>query len=192
MVVAMITMSGLLAVATVTVVKVKRGLNASSQSRFQSVALFAAESGISAGMDFLRNNISPAPINYGSFVTPNNNPVQSPLGIAGNTLGPGEAGNLFSGDIPMSYTVSILNNIDDPTFASGGDSDGIVTLRSVGRGPGNSQVTLEVEIDGTGSVNLSRPCPGYAQRGIAEDGAGRNDCLVDIDSTVTTEYKPGS
>lgn len=191
LVVAMVSLSGLLAIATVTLVKVKRGLSASSQSRFQSVALFSAESGVSAGMDFLRNNLSPQSY-YSEFVSANNGSVQTPLGIAGNTVEAGELGYLFSGEVPMSYTVSILNNNDDPSYSTGADADGIVLLRSVGRGPGNSMVVLEVEVDGSSVVNTNRPCPGYAQRGIAEDGAGRNDCLTDIDSSVVTTFTPGS
>ncbi len=192
MLVAMITMSGLLAVATVTMVQIKRGLSASSEARFQSVALFAAESGISAGTDFLRLNIGAGNQYFSAYVSANNGAVQSPLGIPGNTLEPGEVGNLFTGDVPMSYTVSILNNVGDPTYETGADSDGIIILRSVGRGPGNSQVTLEVELDGSEGENSNRPCPGYAQRGIAEDGAGRNDCLKNIDATTMNTFKPGS
>jgi len=191
MLVAMTTLSGLLAIATVTLVKVKRGIKASSQSRFQSVALFSAESGVSAGMDFLRSNSDPTTY-YTSLVSANNSTIQSPTGIAGNAIASGATGSLFTGDIPMSFTVSILNNEDDTGYAAGTDDDGIVILRSVGRGPGTSMVEIEVKVEGANVLNTSRPCPGYAQKGIAEDGAGRNDCLGVIDSAIKTTFTPGS
>ncbi len=197
MLVAMVTLSGLLAVATVTMVKVKRGIRASSQSRFQSVALFSAESGISAGMDFLRTNRH-ATQNFSEYVSESNGSIQTPAGLAGNEVPHGDANSLFTGDIPMSYTVSILNNPEDPGFARADnapnpqDTDGIVILRSVGYGPGTSMVVLEVKVNGGDTRNTSRPCPGYAQRGMAEDGAGRNDCLGTIDSTDQTTFSPGN
>ncbi len=192
MLVAMTTLSGLLAVATLTLVKVKRGVNASSQSRFQSVSLFAAESGVSAAMDFLRQNMD-ASTYFTALVNANNAPVQAPpIGIAGNTVDHGDTGNLFQGTIPMSYTVTILNNVDDPGYSTGDDQDGIVVIRSIGFGPDQASVTLEVTVNGIDEVNTSRPCPGYAQRGMAEDGAGRNDCLGTINAATVTTFTPGS
>ncbi len=192
MLVAMTTSSGLLAVATLTLVKVKRGVNASSQSRFQSVSLFAAESGVSAGMDFLRQNMD-ATLYFSDLVSANNSPVLAPpVGIAGNTIEHGATGNLFVGTIPMSYDVTILNNIDDPGYATGDDQDGIVVIRSIGFGPDQASVTLEVTVNGIEESNTSRPCPGYAQRGMAEDGAGRNDCLGTINAATITTFTPGS
>ncbi|MCP4446797.1 MAG: hypothetical protein GY811_15830 [Myxococcales bacterium] len=187
----MTTLSGLLAVATVTLVKVKRGISASSQSRFQSVALFAAESGVSAGMDFLRTNSDPT-TKYSTFISSNNSSVQKPTGIAGNMVPHGDTGNLFTSTVPMDYEVSILNNLDDPGYATGTDEDGIVVLRSIGRGPGTSMIIVEVEVSEAITDNTSRPCPGYAQQGISEDGAGRNDCLGTINFKTVTTFTPGS
>lgn len=192
MLVAMTTLSGLLAIATVTLVKVKRGINATSQSRFHSVALFSAESGVSAGIDYLRGNMDPTTY-FSALVVAENTPAPNPdLGIAGNGAAHGTSANLFSGDIPMSYEVTIFNNVGDPGFAAGDDEDGIVILRSIGRGPGTSMVVLEVEVDGLNDTNTARPCPGYAQKGMAEDGAGRNDCLGVINSGTVTTFTPGS
>ena len=36
------------------------------------------------------------------------------------------------------------------------------------------------------------PCPAYGQRGVAEDGAGRNDCVGDINDTDVATYRPGT
>ncbi|MBL4635000.1 MAG: hypothetical protein JKY56_14095 [Kofleriaceae bacterium] len=187
MVIAMVTLSGLLAVAALTLVKVKRGVNASTQARFQSMALFAAESGIAAGMDYLRaNNAS------NNFTAILNSTPTGATGIAGNTILSGQTGSLFSSDVEMSYTVSILNNTDDPSFATGVDSDNIVILHVVGRGPGTSMVVLEVATGGAPLGSDGRPCPGYAQGNISEDGSGRNDCLGTIISTDVQTYTPGT
>lgn len=145
-VIALIVLSALLMAGTLMIVKVQRGARASSQARFQSVAHFAAESGISAGMEFLRTNVVPVTF-FGAFVSPNNGTVQTPLGIPGNSLPPLDPSNLFTGDTEMSYVVSLLNNVDDPGFALGTDTDGVITIRSVGRGPGTSMVVLEVSVD---------------------------------------------
>lgn len=190
MVVVMVSLSGLLTLGTVTLLQVHRGLQASAQDRQYSVSLFAAESGVSAGMDFLRRNESPSN-HFGDFVSPSNQSPQSPAGIEGSGVAPGQPGSLFSADGTSWYEVSILNNTDDVNFAVGGDSDGIVILRSVGHGANGSQVTIEVEVSGSSSSVGGRPCPGYAQRGLSEDGSGRNDCLTDIDSSIVSIFTPG-
>ena len=38
---------------------------------------------------------------------------------------------------------------------------------------------------------LGRPCPSYGQKGMSEDGAGRNDCLTTVISTDVATYSPG-
>tara|TARA_R110002096_G_scaffold171490_1_gene344357 strand:+ start:40722 stop:41174 length:453 start_codon:yes stop_codon:yes gene_type:complete len=138
---------------TITIVKVQRGTRASSQARFQSIALFAAESGIASGMEFLRTNVDPIAY-FGAFISPNNSSVQTPPGIAGNSMAYLDPGNVFSGDTEMSYEVSVLNNAEDPGFAVGDDTDAVVTLRSVGKGPGTSSVVLEVSVDASSSGPL--------------------------------------
>ncbi len=147
-VVALIVLTALLMAGTIMILKVQRGARSSSQARFQSVALFAAESGVSAGMEFLRTNIAPVTF-FGGFVTPNNSSPPTPLGIAGNTLPHLDANNLFTGATEMSYEVSLFNNIDDPGFALGNDTDGVITMKVIGRGPGTAMVVLEVTVDGS-------------------------------------------
>jgi len=146
LVVVLIVLSALLMAATITILKVDRGSKASSQARFQSVALFAAESGVSSGMEFLRANHHPT-LHFGSLVSPSNTSIQSPVGIPGNMLPALDPGSLFSGDVEMHYEVSLLNNRSDSGFVSGADADSILTMRSAGYGPGTSMVVLEVTID---------------------------------------------
>ncbi len=187
MIVAMVTLSGLLAVAALTLVKVKRGMNASSQSRFQSVALFAAESGISSGMEFLRANNATG--NFNALLN------TTPTGITGNLIEAGQVGSVFTGDVEMSYSVSIVNNRDDAGFnldpSLDIDQDNTVILHVEGRGPGSSRVVLEVEVRGATGLVGGRPCPGYAQGNITEDGAGRNDCLGTIEFGEVQTFVPG-
>lgn len=147
LVVALVTLSTLLMAGALTVLKVRRGGQASAESRFQSVALFAAESGVSSAMDYLRSNVAPVTF-FGAMVSPSNSAVVTPLAIPGNTLAPTDPNNLFTGALEMSFAVSVWNNPSDPGFALGTDTDGIVSLRSIGRGPGNSMVVVEVEVDG--------------------------------------------
>ncbi len=146
LVVVLVILSALLMAATITILKVDRGSKASSQARFGSVALFAAESGVSAGMEFVRANYHPV-LHFGALISPSNATIQSPLGIPGNMLPFLDPGSLFSGNIKMRYEVSLLNNRSDSGFASGADADSILILRSVGYGPGTSMVVLEVTID---------------------------------------------
>ncbi len=148
LVIGMLILMGLLALALLTVTRIRGGQKTTAQSRFSSVALFAAESGIGAGMDFLRLNYVPVSF-FSALVTPSNSAPLYPATLAGNGVAPGDPGSVFSGQTEMSYEVSIRNNENDPGFALGNDVDGIVILHSVGRGPGTSMVTVEVEIDGS-------------------------------------------
>ena len=153
LIVALITLSALLMFATITVIRVERGVATASEARFRSVALFAAESGVSAGMDFLRNNVVPVTF-FTAFISPDNTVVQTPLGIPGNTLVTSDPNSLFSGNTDMLYEVSLLNNVEDPGLGAGSDSDGVIILRSKGYGPGTAMVIIEVEIDGSALATL--------------------------------------
>jgi hypothetical protein len=145
MVIVMATLAGLLTIAAVTLLQVGRGIKASTQDSMRSGVIFAAESGASAGMDFLRLNANPVTF-FSAFVSASNGAPQSPAGIAGNGILSGQTGNLFSPDTKLWFEVTILNNADDTSFAAGSDADAIVILRSVGHGPGGTQVTLDVEV----------------------------------------------
>jgi hypothetical protein len=114
-----------------------------------------------------------------------------PPDIVGNQALPGTPENLFSTDITAWYEVEVLNNLDDDGYAVGDDEDGRVIIRSTGHGPSGTVARVEwqvgVQITGAGG----RPCPGYGQKGMAEDGAGRNDCLTTIVATDVATFSPG-
>ncbi len=191
MLVALVILVALLGLAGYAAVSIQQTTAQTGHDRHEQVALYAAESGVAAGIEFLRRHYDEND-HWSAFVSPHNENPPSPDGIRGNRAKPGEPDNIFREDSGAWYEVSIYNHIGDPQLPSGIDSDARVLVHAVGYGPNDTSVSLEVEIRGAGAVSLSgRPCPGYAQRGIAEDGAGRHDCL---DAVVhdTASIEPGS
>jgi len=191
MVVALLALSGLITLGGLTILSVQGGLSTSGHDRFQSIALYAAESGAAAGMDYLRKTYDTSTF-WSAFVSISNANVQAPPGIPGNGAQPGDAENLFHEDMQAWYEVQVLNNRDDPRLNdTGADSDQRVILRSTGHGPNGTVAIIEWEVKGGGNPGPGRPCPSYGQKGMAEDGAGRNDCLTNVDATQTATYRPG-
>lgn len=191
LVVAMATLSGLLAIGGIAVLSSQRTLKISSHQRSNASALLAAESGVHAAMDYLSKNFDEDEKWGGLVFTKNQNPngggpLTPLILIPGNALASGESGNLFSDRSKQSYSVTVLNNIDDPRYSDPtAAEDGIVLIRSIGYGPNQSKVILEVEV-GNGDLSelSSRPCDNYAQENQSADGSGVNNCIGDIDSTV--------
>lgn len=200
--VALVALAGL---GGFTALSVQGGVAAQSASRFQSQALYAAEAGVAAGMEFLRTNIDPIR-NWTAFVDTDNTSPPMPVSggptpfIWGNNDQPGTGNNPFSTDYQAWYQVTIHNNPSDPGFSLPAstptnilDQDARVTLKVVGYGPNGSRVSLEVDVVANNADRLAgRPCPSYAQKGLSEDGAGRNDCLGVISTGVTNRDTPTS
>lgn len=189
MILAMIVLTALATLSGLTVVSVQGGIASSSNDRFHSIAVYSAESGGMVAMDFLRKNVNLS-TGFGAYVTPSNvNPVQP--NIPGNNIANGVAGNLFDSDMQGWYSVQILNNRTDTGFAAGTDNDSRVIIRSTGYGPNGAIAVLEWEISAANITGLGRPCPGYGQKGMSEDGAGRNDCMGTINTADTATFRPG-
>lgn len=189
MVLALIVLTALATLSGLTVVSVQGGINSSTNERFHSIAVYAAESGGMVAMDFLRKNVNLS-TGFSAFVTANNvNPLQP--NIPGNNAAVGAAGNLFDADLQAWYSVTILNNRNDTGFAAGTDKDSRVIIRSTGYGPDGAIAIIEWEISAANITGLGRPCPGYGQKGMAEDGAGRNDCMGTINTADTATFRPG-
>lgn len=190
LVISIIVLTGLVTLGGLTVLSVQGGIGAAGHERHRSTALYAAESGAAAAMDYLRRNVD-ATQYWSAFVEPNNDNPQRPIDIVGNGAAHGTPENLFSTDTIAWYEVEVLNNRDDDGYATGDDRDGRVIVRSTGHGPGGAtaQVEWQVGVEVTGPQG--RPCPGYGQKGMAEDGAGRNDCLTTIVATDVASYSPG-
>jgi hypothetical protein len=193
LIVATLVLAGLVTLGGLTVLSVQGGVGAAGHARHKSTALFAAESGAAAAMDFLRSNVH-SQDGWSAYVNPSNANPQVPTGIVGNGAQPGDARNLFGADINAWYEVEILNNVDDTAlngFALGNDDDKRVIIRSTGHGPNSTVARVEWEV-GVGVVRGNRPCPSYGQKGMSEDGSGRNDCLDTIVSTDVATFTPGA
>jgi hypothetical protein len=160
LVVAMIALVALATLGGLTVVTVRSSLSGTTHDQFKAVALSAAEAGVSVAIDYARRNLHPDLL-WSDLVFPSNRPTAGFVHpLPGNGAKPGEAGHLFSADANAWYQVEILNNIDDgpPTtdpdtgfithtgFLLGNDTDGRIVIRSIGHGPNNASVRIEVEI----------------------------------------------
>jgi hypothetical protein len=189
MVLAMIVLTALATLSALTVVSVQGGIATSSNDRFHTIALYAAESGGAVAMDYLRKNVDSVK-GWSAYVTLNNsNPKQPP--VPGNNAAPGAAGNPFSPDMQASYNITIYNNRNDPKLSTTGeDGDFRIIIRSTGYGPNGAMAILEWEITAGNVSGIQTPCEVYAQKGMSESGAGRNDCLGSVSNNVTST-KPG-
>ncbi len=186
----MVSLVGLIGVGGVALLATQSDLSGTAHDRFQTVALHAAEAGVAAAMDALRNQHDSSD-HWTTLVTPENQDVELCETIAGNGVQPGEEGNLFSPDRKAWYEVQIQNNVSDPGFADGEDDDSRVVIRSTGHGPNQARVILEVEVSGRNLlVDANQMCAGYGQRGLDADGSGRDDCMGVVDSGSTTTFRP--
>jgi Tfp pilus assembly protein PilX len=121
LVLAMIVLAALGTLSALTVVSVQSGLATTGNERFHTIAVYAAESGGAAAMDFLRKNVNLS-TGWASYVSPNNASPPQP-NLPGNNQQSGAAGNLFSPAIRGWYSVQIYNNHGDTGFATGADND---------------------------------------------------------------------
>lgn len=191
MVLAMIALTGLVALGGVTVLSVKGGVAATGQERFNSVALYAAESGAAVGMDYLRVNIDPA-TNWTAMIAPYNTSPPVITALPGNGILPGDTGNPFTTSLQAWYEVTVLNNRDDAGFALGTDLDRRVTIRSVGHGPDGAIAIIEWSVGSSGLTSSGAvPCSSYAQLG-GESGTGAAPCLGTVSSGDVRTLTPGT
>ena len=189
LVLAMVVLAALGTLSSLTVVSVQGGLATMGNDRFHAIAVYAAESGGAAAMDFLRANVN-LTTGWKSYISPSNTSPPQP-NLPGNNQASGAAGNLFSADIQGWYSVQILNNRSDSGYATGDDNDKRVVIRSTGYGPNGAVAVVEWEITAQNVTGLGRPCSVYAQRNEAEDDSGRNDCLGTINTGDTATFRPG-
>ena len=139
MVVMLIVLVTLGTIAGLTVISVQGGAAQASAQRFSAMALYAAESGAASAMSWLKAQHDTA----NHFTDLLN---QTPAGIPGNTIRPGQPGNLLSNDQQGWYEVKIVNNFGDPEFDLGRDFDGTIILQSTGYGPNGAMRRLEWEV----------------------------------------------
>src|SRR3954466_1741170 len=164
---ALIVMSALATLGSLTVVSMQSSIQMSTNERAEAIALYAAESGAAVAMDFLRKNFDPHWPNF-----PNDGTISTSWGhylTNGNTLPlvtmsafipssdarPGDPGgnNLFSADQQAWFHIDLLNNRDDlgfPSATDNNDTDGIVIIRSTGHGPQGSLAVIEWTVQRVG------------------------------------------
>jgi len=190
--VSLIAITALLGLGALTVLSVQSETAAAGQSRFTQAALYAAESGTAAGMDFLRSRCN---INtfFTDYVTSGNASPLSPPEIVGNKVKPGDPGNIFLKNLQLWYEVTILNNPDDPSFIPQnglpfGDTDGIVILHSIGHGPDQTVAVVELKV--------LAPCVKdfcereYAQRNVTSRNDANAACSPAITSSALRTFTP--
>lgn len=182
---ALIILSALGTLGMLTVGGVRAGIKTTGNDRFHAIALYAAESGGAAAMDYLRGVVDPTT----GFTTLLQSGQTSPDDITGNNKLPGATGNPFTDDMSAYYRVEIVNNRSDSGFATNTDSDKRVVIRSTGYGPDGAVAIIEWDVASAGG-RITRPCPVYAQKGQSEDNSGRNDCLGTIDTTQSSSFAP--
>jgi hypothetical protein len=160
---ALIVMSALATLGSLTVVSVQSGLKTSTNDRSQAIAMFAAESGVAITMDMLRQNFD-VTTGWTAFVkTSNVNVVAlgAPQLPSSGALPSDPINNPFDLDQRAWYSVEIYNNRDDPGFAfvapATVDQDGRVIIRATGHGPGGSLAIIEVDVQRVGLPAMPPP-----------------------------------
>ena len=141
---ALIVMSSLATLGSLTVVSVQSSLKASTNDRAGSIAMYAAESGIALTVEFLRTNWA-APGSWGAYVEPDNSVTVLPAFPSNGAL-PGAADNPFGADQNAWFQVETLNNRSDTGYGAGNDDDDQIVLRATGHGPQGSVAIIECEI----------------------------------------------
>jgi Tfp pilus assembly protein PilX len=141
---ALIVMSSLATLGSLTVVSVQSSLKASTNDRAGSIAMYAAESGIALTIEFLRTNWT-APGSWVTYIRPRNDPTVTPTFPSNGAL-PGTPNNPFGADQNAWFLVETLNNRSDTGFDGGTDDDDQIILRATGHGPQGSVAIIECEI----------------------------------------------
>jgi hypothetical protein len=164
---------------------------AAASDRFRTIATYAAESGVAAGLAYLREQYTTGTY-WTSLVSPGNADPEMPEAVPGNGLRAGQGG-LFSDGSESWYEVTVLNNPTDPGFAAGTDADGRLILRATGYGPTGATAIVEVEVISSGSAaTIGNGGRGYTQETGSETNSGLNDLLSDLDGTATLTTTTGS
>jgi Tfp pilus assembly protein PilX len=177
LIVALIAVVALLGIGMVTMLSVRSDTSASGSDRFQQVAVYAAESGAYAGVDFLRSNCKTDGTFFSQFLG------TSPTGITGNNVAAGASGNPFSSMPSTYYQVTIKNNATEASATV--DTDGMVILHSVGYGPNNTQAVVELEVSSPPCIATTCATGDFAQRGNSSLGDSRP--AVCTSTTITDQ-----
>jgi hypothetical protein len=188
LIVALVALVALLGIGGVTILAVQSETRSSGSDRFTQAAMYAAESGAAAGMEYIRNNCSITDL-FSDFVEPNNVNPQKPADLFGNMKQPGDAQNPFTAGSQLWYEVTLLNNPGDGGFTLGEDHDGIIMLQIVGHGPNGAQATLQLDLQNT--LCLANFCEiEFAQRGVTSRNDAVAACSAQVESAQTQTIVP--
>ena len=187
--VTLIAITALLGLGALTVLSVQTELSSVGISRFSQSALYAAESGATAGIDYLRTHCDSSTSMFSSSIVAGNiNPPLIP-DILGNNIHPGDTGNPFDPASQLWYQVWVLNNPDDPGLAAGIDNDSTVILRSRGYGPDNTVASVEVTVQN--NTCLANFCEHeYAQRNVTSRNDANAACSARVTSGTLRTFTP--
>jgi hypothetical protein len=126
MVVTLIALTGLGTLGTITMLSVEGGMTAAAADRSHAIAVYAAESGIMAGL----HSVTPdAASGFTDLLLP---------GLTGNRVMPGGSGNAFSPSMQAWYDVELKASQSNP--------NGRVIFVSTGYGPNRATATIEAEV----------------------------------------------
>lgn len=147
MLVALIVLSSLATLGTLTVISIQSSLKASTNDRASTIAMYAAESGAAMAIEHLRQVFDPTN-GWSAEVNPSPFIAQPLTGLVANGKLPGDPNNPFSLDQNAWFEVQVRNNRNDPHAYGGApvDDDGQVVIRVTGHGPQNSVAIVEWEI----------------------------------------------
>ncbi len=145
--IALIVLSSLATLGSLTVVSVQSSLRASTNDRSQAIAMYAAESGGAAAMAFLREPARfDADGGWTAFVPSPPDEAKELTQLPSHNKPPGDLANELSPDQNAYFFIEIINNRSDPGYSAGTDQDGVVIIRSTGHGPQGSVAVIEWEV----------------------------------------------
>jgi hypothetical protein len=187
---ALIVMSALATLGSLTVVSMQSSIQMSTNDRAQTIAMYAAESGAAVAMDFLRKHFSVTgnlSTSWGQYLKEGNTPplVDMSTAIPSSDARPGSTDpdhpNLFGPGLNAWYHIDLLNNRDDPNYPAAqgtNDNDGIVIIRSTGHGPNGSLAIIEWEVQRIGYWGADgAPAPHVAPAFALARGTGAAPAL---------------
>jgi hypothetical protein len=147
--IALIVMSALATLGSLTVVSVQSSLKVSTNDRAQAIATYAAESGAAVAMDYLRSLLPAQGAGFArsqSWDTLLSTALPgTPLPFPSNGAPPGPLPSLLDPKLNASYSVVLFNNRDDPGGPASNE-DWTVIIRSTGVGPQGSVAIVEWEV----------------------------------------------
>jgi Tfp pilus assembly protein PilX len=152
LVLALIVMSALATLGSLTVVSVQSSLKASTNDRSQAVAMYAAESGAAYAMDFLERNWAP---DWTPLFTASNIPIAPDPNFPANQAQPSALNVPFTRDQNAWFSVQFFNNrADGPS-----DTDKQIIIRSTGNGPQGSVAVVDWEVKLINVLTAGAPPP---------------------------------